>query len=116
MGIDDPVLLAFGSAGGIGALVLFGKFMLKQIGIAAVDAKGDVAKMDVISHMQQELERLRNRIETLESKVGRLTDRLVTVRGHALVAYGIVNSMCAGCGCPQVDQLKDTLTAIIKED
>jgi hypothetical protein len=110
------------TGGGVaGAAFLLIKFLIKQTSGGVLDVKEASARGDVIDALRNEIERqnqvikdLLDRIERLEAKVAKLTDRLVSVRGHALVAYSIVQANCHECKHRQ--QLMDAITEIIKED
>src|SRR5574337_1144617 len=106
------------AAGGAGALVLLGKWMLRQV----IEAKGDVARNDIITDLREDIDRLRDnerrmesRIEAMEEKLATLFSKLVTVRGHALFAHQIATKFDPITGEPR-QHVIDTLTLIIKDD
>lgn len=102
--------------GGIGVAVLLVKFLAKQGFGGVLDVKEMGARNDILEDLRTEVKALRVRVDDLETKVGKLQDRLVVVRSHALTAYGIVQTQCGGCPQPARDTLLDVLTKIIKED
>ena len=117
IGAEVTTLEAVLGIGGAGSLVLLLKFFAKQGFGGVLDVKEMGARADILEDLRVEIKALRARVEDLETKVGKLQDRLVVVRTHALTAYGIVQNMCTGCG--RNDQSKillDLLTKIIRED
>lgn len=102
--------------GGIGAAILLIKFLAKQGFGGVLDVKEMGARNDILEDLRTEVRELRVRVDDLETKVGKLQDRLVVVRSHALTAYGIVQTQCARCQQGTRDALLDALTKIIKED
>lgn len=102
--------------GGIGAAVLLLKFLAKQGFGGLLDVREMGARADILEDLRTEMATLRSRVEDLETKVGKLQDRLVVVRTHALTAYGIVQNMCNRCPKDQQQTLLDLLTKIIRED
>jgi cell division protein FtsB len=99
---------------GIALLVFLTKEMITRLAGKAMEKSEFSARNDIIEDMRKEIATLRDRVDTLESKVTKLQDRLVTVRTHALTAYGIVQTNCAGCEHRQ--RLLDVITLIVKED
>jgi ABC-type phosphonate transport system ATPase subunit len=107
-------ILGTGAAGGV---VLLLKFFAKQGFGGMLDVKEMGARADILEDLRVEIRALRSRVDDLETKVGKLQDRLVVVRTHALTAYGIVQNMCTGClKNNQAKILLDLLTKIIRED
>ena len=104
------------STGGIGVAVLLVKFLAKQGFGGVLDVKEMGARNDILEDLRTEVKALRVRVDDLETKVGKLQDRLVVVKSHALTAYGIVQTQCGGCPQPAREVLLDVLTKIIKED
>ena len=102
--------------GGIGAAVLFIKFLAKQGFGGALDVKEMGARNDIIEDLRTEIRGLRIRVEDLEAKVVKLQGRLVDVREHALTAFGVVQTKCSSCPLPQRDILLDSLSKITKGD
>ena len=102
--------------GGIGAAVLMLKFLAKQGFGGLLDVREMGARADILEDLRTEMATLRSRVEDLENKVGKLQDRLVVVRTHALNAYGIVQNMCGQCPTTQQKELLELLTNIIRED
>lgn len=107
--------------GGAGALFFLLKLFIKHGFGGVLDVKEMGARNDIIKDLRDDIERLkvesreqRDRIETLEGKVAMLKDRLVNVRGHALVAHSIV--LAHSPDFPQKQQLIDSIAEIIKED
>lgn len=118
MSPEEITTIALTGLGGTGALVLLGKWMLRQ----ALEAKGDVARNDIITDLREDIDRLRenerrmeSRIEAMESKLADLINRLVTVRGHALFAHQVATSYDPITG-EQRKHVIDTLTLIIKDE
>ena len=115
---EDLMTAAVAGVGGIGSLVLIGKWILRQ----ALEAKGDVALNDIITDLREDIDRLRenerlmkSRIEAMESKLADLTNRLITVRGHALFAHQVATNYDPITG-EQRKHVIDTLTLIIKDE
>lgn len=115
---EELMTAAVAGVGGTGALVLLGKWMLRQ----ALEAKGDVARNDIITDLREDIDRLRenerrmeSRIEAMESKLADLINRLITVRGHALFAHQVATSYNPITG-EQRQHVIDTLTLIIKDE
>jgi len=106
-------IIGTGAAGGV---VLLLKFFAKQGFGGLLDVKEMGARADILEDLRAEMRTLRARVDELENKVGKLQDRLVVVRTHALTAYGIVQNMCTGCSKNQQQILLDMLTKIIRED
>lgn len=107
--------------GGVACVFMLIKFFAKQGFGGLLDVREMGARNDILADLRADIDRLkqeakedRERIDMLEGKVERLKDRLVTIRGHALVAYSIVQTTCSNC--PQVARLLDAITEIIKED
>jgi uncharacterized protein YlxW (UPF0749 family) len=115
--MDTATQAVFG-VGGIGAVFVMLKFFLKQGAGGLLDMKEMGARNDILEDLRTEMKSLRERVNELEIKVGKLQDRLVIVRTHALTAYGIVQNqhVCNGCQHSQRDMLLELLTKIIKED
>lgn len=118
MDSSELIEAAVATAGGLGALVLIGKWILRQ----AIEAKGDVARNDIITDLREDIDRLRenerrmeSRIEAMESKLTHLVNRLVTVRGHALFAHQVATKFDPITGEPR-QHVIDTLTLIIKDE
>ena len=118
MNPSDLLEPAAAAVGGIGALALLGRWVLKQ----ALEAKGDVARNDIITDLREDIDRLRenerrmeSRIEAMESKLTNLVNRLITVRGHALFAHQVATKFDPITGEPR-QHVIDTLTLIIKDE
>jgi hypothetical protein len=106
---------AIGGAGGATLLAIMVRMLFKQFSSGLVDLKSDRARSDIIGELRTEVDRVRSRLDLLEQRVTKLTDRLVVVRGHALMAYSIVG----GHEVLNQDQrleVLEALTQIIKED
>ena len=113
---------AFGT-GGVAALFMLLKMFAKQGFGGLLDIKEMGARADILADLRADIDRLRadaeadrNRIGQLENKVGKLQDRLVVVRTHALTIYGIVQTWCKGCSSSRSQEILDLLAAIIRED
>lgn len=118
MNASELIETSIAAAGGAGALVLIGKWILRQ----AIEAKGDVARNSIITDLREDIDRLRenerrmeSRIEAMESKLADLINRLTTVRGHALFAHQVATSYDPITG-EQRQHVIDTLTLIIKDE
>ena len=103
-------------AGGLGGVFMLLKFFIKQGAGGLLDVKEMGARNDILEDLRSEVRTLRDRVDSLETKVGKLTDRLVVVRSHALAAYGIVQNQCHKLDTEPKQMLLDLLTNIIKED
>ena len=119
--IDVSAADAVFGTGGAAAVFLLLKMFAKQGFGGLLDVREMGARNDILADLRSDIDRLkleakedRERIELLEGKVEKLKDRLVTVRGHALVAYSIVQTHCTKC--PQAQKLLNSITEIIKED
>ena len=109
--------------GGVAAAFMLLKFFAKQGFGGLLDVKEMGARADILADLRSDIERLkeeakesRDRIDSLETKVGKLQDRLVVVRTHALAIYGIVQNSCKGCHAGRDQEILDLLAAIIRED
>lgn len=116
----DMVDAAFGTGGAAAAFLVLKMFAKQGFG-GLLDVREMGARNDILADLRADIDRLkqeakedRERIDMLEGKVEKLKDRLVTVRGHALVAYSIVQTSCSTCS--QSERLLDAITEIIKED
>lgn len=109
--MGDNIIIGLG---GVALAILLVKEMVKRLAGKSMETAEFAARNDIIEDMRKEIGILRERVEQLESKVSKLQDRLVTVRTHALTAYGIVQTNCAGC--PYQSKLLDVITLIVKED
>lgn len=105
----------FGTGGAAAAFMLI-KFFAKQGFGGLLDVKEMGARADILEDLRKEMSTLRSRVDDLENKVGKLQDRLVVVRTHALTAYGVIQNQCQGCPKAQQQILLDLLTKIIRED
>lgn len=117
------VNMVLGGTGGAAALFVLIKFFAKQGFGGLLDVKEMGARADIIADLRADIERLkedrdedRSRIGQLETKVGKLQDRLVVVRTHALTIYGIVQTWCKSCSGNRNQEILDLLAAIIRED
>ena len=113
---------AMGTGGVAGVFMLIKMFAKQGFG-GLLDIKEMGARNDILADLRADIDRLkheakedRDRIEQLENKVGKLQDRLVVVRTHALTIYGIVQNICNGCPNSRHTEILDLLTAIIRED
>lgn len=121
--IDGVAIDAVAGAGGAAGVFMLIKFFAKQGFGGLLDVKEMGARNDILADLRDDIDRLkreaqedRERIEQLENKVGKLQDRLVVVRTHALTIYGIVQNSCTGCNFNRGKEILDLLTAIIRED
>lgn len=112
---EDAVLTTIGGAGGITLFIFLARIMLKQFSSGVLDFKSDNARGDIIADLRKEVDRMQARLETLEGKVAKLTDRLVTVRSHALNAYSLLSTH-ENFGNTEREIILASLAQIIKED
>lgn len=77
----------------------------------ASSIKGFQGNDKVLDNLVSEVARLSTRISDLETKVQHLTDKLTTVRTHALECYQLVSD----CDCPNQEQILELLKQIIKD-
>lgn len=119
--IDVSTADAVFGTGGAAAVFLLLKMFAKQGFGGLLDVKEMGARNDILEDLRTEVKDLRAEVKTMKAEVkemqidiSKLTDRLVTVRGHALVAYSIVQTHCMEC--PQAQKLLNAITEIIKED
>lgn len=114
----DLTTTVIAGIGGTGALVLLGKWVLRQV----LEAKGELTQSGLINTLREDIDRLRenerrmeSRIEAMETKLSDLVGRLVVVRGHAMFAHQVATSYDPITG-EQRKHVIDTLTMIIKDE
>lgn len=115
---DEIMTAAIATVGGTGALVLLGKWIVRQ----AFEIKGEVANNTLINNLVEDIKRLRenevrmeSRLEALEEKLSGLLNRLVTVRSHALFAHQVATTNDPITGETR-QHVINTLTLIIKDE
>lgn len=115
--IDTNALIGY-LAAGVGALTTLGvgirEYLKREKVSSASDAssiKGFQGNDKVLDNLVGEVARLSARISDLETKVQHLTDKLTTVRTHALECYQLVSD----CECPAKEEILELLKQIIKD-
>lgn len=115
---DEIMTAAIAAVGGTGALVLLGKWIVRQ----ALEVKGELTNNALITNLVEDIKRLRenearmeSRLEALEEKLSGLLNRLVTVRSHAMFAHQVATTNDPITGETR-QHVINTLTLIIKDE
>lgn len=118
MSPDDLLAAVVAGIGGTGALVLLGKWVIRQ----ALETKGEFTQSGLINNLREDIDRLRaneirmeSRLEALEEKLAGLVNRLVTVRSHAMFAHQVATTNDPITGETR-QHVINTLTLIIKDE